>query len=165
MVGIEIYDPVVIIGNSLKYGRGCRIDSFVKIECGEKVVLCDFVHIASFVHLGIGGGELFVGSHVGIASGAKVLTGSNTTRGVSMSASSPGHMQVKEKKTTTIDSYALIGAQAVVMPGVTVGEGAVVGAGAVVLHDVPPCAIVAGSPALGIGYRKDLAKELRLDVI
>ncbi len=40
-----------------------------------------------------------------------------------------------------------IGARAVILPGVTIGEGAVVGAGAVVTKDVLPYTMVAGVPA------------------
>jgi acetyltransferase-like isoleucine patch superfamily enzyme len=42
---------------------------------------------------------------------------------------------------------AWIGARAVVLPGVTVGECSVVGAGSVVRHDVEPFTVVAGTPA------------------
>ncbi len=40
-----------------------------------------------------------------------------------------------------------VGARAIVLKGVTVGEGAVVGAGAVVTRDVEPFTVVAGNPA------------------
>ena len=40
-----------------------------------------------------------------------------------------------------------IGINAVILPGITVGEGAIVGAGAVVTRDVKPKTIVAGVPA------------------
>lgn len=46
-----------------------------------------------------------------------------------------------------------IGANSVVLQGVTVGTGAVVGANSFVNRDVPPYAIVAGSPARFLGYR------------
>lgn len=40
-----------------------------------------------------------------------------------------------------------IGANAVILPGVTVGDGAIVAAGAVVTKDVPPCTVAGGVPA------------------
>ncbi len=46
-----------------------------------------------------------------------------------------------------------IGARAIIMDGVTVGDGAIVAANAVVTKDVPPYAIVAGIPAKVLSYR------------
>ena len=46
-----------------------------------------------------------------------------------------------------------IGHGAVVLPGVKLGHGAAVGAGAVVSRDVPPFAIVVGTPAKILRYR------------
>ena len=40
-----------------------------------------------------------------------------------------------------------VGANCIILPGVTIGEGALVAAGSVVVKDVPPYAFVAGSPA------------------
>jgi len=48
-----------------------------------------------------------------------------------------------------------IGLGAIILSGVTIGDGAVVGAGAVVSRDVPPYAVVVGSPARIIKYRFD----------
>lgn len=47
----------------------------------------------------------------------------------------------------TIEEYAKIGANATILPGITVGAHALVGAGSVVVRDVPPRAVVAGNPA------------------
>jgi acetyltransferase-like isoleucine patch superfamily enzyme len=46
----------------------------------------------------------------------------------------------------TIGDHVWIGASAKVLKGVTVGDGAVIAAGAIVTRDVPPRALVAGSP-------------------
>jgi acetyltransferase-like isoleucine patch superfamily enzyme len=46
-----------------------------------------------------------------------------------------------------IERGAWIGAGAIILPGVTIGERSVVGAGSVVTHDVPPLSVVAGNPA------------------
>jgi acetyltransferase-like isoleucine patch superfamily enzyme/dTDP-4-dehydrorhamnose 3,5-epimerase-like enzyme len=61
---------------------------------------------------------------------------------------------------TRIRERAVVGAQATVLPGLTIGRGATVGAGAVVTRDVPDFAIVAGSPARIVGYNVDLAAPL-----
>jgi galactoside O-acetyltransferase len=46
-----------------------------------------------------------------------------------------------------IHNKAWIGARAIILKGVTVGEGAVVGAGSLVTKDVPAWTVVAGNPA------------------
>ena len=47
----------------------------------------------------------------------------------------------------TLEDNVWIGRNAIIFPGVTIGEGSVVFAGAVVMTDVPPYTIVAGNPA------------------
>lgn len=56
-------------------------------------------------------------------------------------------------KFTSIGNDVYIGHEAFILPGVSIGHGAVVGARAVVTKDVPPYAIVAGSPARVVRYR------------
>ncbi|HEX5503094.1 MAG TPA: acyltransferase [Thermomicrobiales bacterium] len=46
-----------------------------------------------------------------------------------------------------IHDDAWVGAGAIILPGVTIGELAIVGAGSVVTRDVPPRTVVAGNPA------------------
>lgn len=64
---------------------------------------------------------------------------------------------VKERTRTIseveIGNDVWVGANSVIMPGVTIGDGAIVGASAVVTKDVPPYAIVIGVPAKVIKYR------------
>jgi maltose O-acetyltransferase len=53
-----------------------------------------------------------------------------------------------------IERDVWIGARAIILPGVHIGEGTIVGAGAVVTRDVPPYAIVAGNPARVVRSRR-----------
>lgn len=55
-----------------------------------------------------------------------------------------------------IKKNAKIGANATILPGVTIGENALVGAGSVVTNDVPEGAVVAGNPAKLIRYIQEL---------
>ena len=54
---------------------------------------------------------------------------------------------------TIIGNDVWVGANAIIISGVKIGDGAVIGAGAVVTKDVPPYAIVGGVPAKIIKYR------------
>lgn len=73
---------------------------------------------------------------------------------------------VKKRKQTykevIIKNDVWIGANSVIMPGVTIGNGAIIGAGAVVTKDVPDYAIVVGVPAKIVKYRfeEDIIKRL-----
>jgi maltose O-acetyltransferase len=66
----------------------------------------------------------------------------------------PIMFQGHEKKRVIIGSDVWIGANAVILPGVTIGAGAIVGAGAVVTSDVEAYWIVGGVPARKIGERR-----------
>ena len=56
----------------------------------------------------------------------------------------------------TIESGAIIGANATLLPGVRIGRQALVGAGSVVTKDVAPGAVVVGNPARVINLRENI---------
>jgi acetyltransferase-like isoleucine patch superfamily enzyme len=94
--------------------------------------------------------DLVIGRHVGWGPGAKVLGSSHTGRPCNV----PVIFTDLEILPVRIGDYADIGVNAVILPGVTIGEGAIVGAGAIVTKDVPAYAKVAGVPARVIGWRR-----------
>lgn len=56
---------------------------------------------------------------------------------------------------TVVGNDVWIGTEALILPGVTIGDGAIVGARAVVAADVPAYAVVAGNPARVMKMRFD----------
>ncbi len=66
---------------------------------------------------------------------------------------------------TIVHNDVWIGMEAVILPGVTIGDGAIVAAKSVVTHDVPPYAIVAGNAAKVVKMRFDEATTKRLTAI
>ena len=52
----------------------------------------------------------------------------------------------------TIEEHASIGANATLLPGITIGKYAMIGAGSVVTKNVPAYAVVVGNPAKIIKY-------------
>jgi acetyltransferase-like isoleucine patch superfamily enzyme len=89
-----------------------------------------------------GSGGLTIGAGCDIASGAHVYTHSTVRRCIS----GRDH-DVVEREPVRIGDRVFIGANAVVLMGVTIGDEAVVAAGAVVSSDVAPRTVVAGNPA------------------
>lgn len=88
-----------------------------------------------------------IGPRATIAQGARVLC---------HDASSQVRLNVTWVAPVTIEAGAFVGVDALIMPGVTVGEGAVVAAGAVVVDDVPAGMVVGGVPAREICAVADL---------
>jgi len=60
---------------------------------------------------------------------------------------------IEVKGPMIIGNDVWIGANALILPGVTIGHGAIIGAGSIVTKSVPPYAIVSGNPAEIVKYR------------
>lgn len=147
----EILEPVVILKPERMHSAAtARIDSFVKLECGEGMLIGEHVHIASFCHLGIGGGITILEDGSAFASGARIITGSNVPgRGRSSSAVAPDI--VIKRSFVHVRKNVIVFSGATILPGVTLGENSVIAAGAVVREDVPAFEIWGGVPARKIG--------------
>lgn len=65
----------------------------------------------------------------------------------------PIYLQKHESRGITISDDVWVGANAVIVDGITIGRGAVIAAGAVVSKDVPEMAIVGGVPAKVLRFR------------
>lgn len=98
------------------------------------------------------------------ASGGYINIGNNCLISQHITMVASGHEYKKDtliakqgwnvaKRNIVIEDDVWIGADTVILPGITIKEGAVVGAGSVVTKDVPSYAIVAGNPAKILKYR------------
>jgi acetyltransferase-like isoleucine patch superfamily enzyme len=93
-----------------------------------------------------GSGGLVIGSGCDISCGAQIYTHSTARRCVS-----GRRYGSVDRAPTAIGDRVFIGANAVVLMGVTIGDESIVAAGAVVNRDVPPRTVVAGVPARRVG--------------
>jgi virginiamycin A acetyltransferase len=127
-------------------------------------------------HFDFIGDRLIIGKFTAIAQGAQfIMNGANhpltgiSTFPFEMFGFSDQPMRTGEglpsRGDTRIGNDVWIGREAVIMPGVTVGDGAIIGARAVVARDVPAYAVVVGNPGRVVKHRfseADVATLLRL---
>ncbi len=124
-------------------------------------------------HFEFNGDRLVIGRFCAIATGAQfVMNGGNhRIDGISTfpfpifeawRGRWAGEMDFPKRGDTVVGNDVWIGYDALVMPGVHIGDGAVVATRSVVTRDVPPYAIVGGNPARVIRSRFDDATVERL---
>jgi len=121
----------VTVGEYTIIGRGATVENFTRI--GKKCKLETGSYITAYSE---------VGDYCFIA--PMVTTSNDNYLGRS-------EERFKHFKGVTVRRGGRIGANAVILPGKTIGEDAVVGAGAVVTRDVPPRDVVVGLPAKRFG--------------
>ena len=148
-----IHDAAICESKSI--GKGTNVWAFAHVlpgaVVGEDCNICDHVFIEN---------DVVVGNRVTIKSGVQLWDGLRVADDVFIGPNAtftndkiPRSKQRLEKFLKTIvHEGASIGANATILPGVSIGRGAMVGAGAVVTHDVPPYAVVVGNPARISGY-------------
>ncbi len=143
------------IVETLNVGERTRVWAFAHIlpraVVGADCNICDHVFIEN---------DVVVGNRVTIKSGVQlwdgirleddVFVGPNATFTNDPVPRSKQHLAKYPE--TLIRQGASIGANATILPGITVGRRALVGAGAVVTRSVPPYAVVVGNPARIVRY-------------
>ena len=123
------------------FGNACQICDGVLLFGPDRISLGDQVIINEGVILqACDEATITIGSRVGFSYGACVLTGG-------LDIYKNIHLRKHKTASVIIENEVWIGANATILPGVTIGAGSVVAAGAVVTHNIPRNVIVAGVPA------------------
>jgi len=168
-----LYARNIKFGNNAYVDSGCRLHaSRAEIEIGSNSRIMRNAYLTTYVSnarngegiyignkswiginsvLGSGHGGLFIGNNVIIAPNVTIATGDHDYRDIAATTAeqeyygSPIH----------IHDDVWIGANAVIVGGVTVGKHSVIAAGSVVTKDVPAYTMVGGVPAREIKKFKD----------
>lgn len=99
--------------------------------------------------------EIIIGDHVMFGPHVFMITGSHRTdvEGKYMDQITNEEKRNSDDRCIILEGDNWIGANSIILKGVTIGRGAVVAAGAVVNKDVEPYSIVGGVPARLLKYR------------
>ncbi len=143
------------ICESPSVGEGTRVWAFAHVLPGAVIGadcnICDHVFVEN---------DVVVGDRVTIKSGVQLWDGIRVGDDVFIGPNATftndpfprSKVYPDAFPVTTIATGASIGANATILPGISIGRKAMVGAGSVVTRDVPPNAIVVGNPARIVGY-------------
>jgi galactoside O-acetyltransferase len=152
----------LVQAGAISIGDSVIIDDFVFIMGGKCTEIGSFVHISSFTSI-VGGGEFVMNDFAGLSGGVRVYTGNEDYSGRCLTNPAvPAPYRVPTRSFVRIGKHAIVGANAVILPGVEVGEGAVVGANSLVTRDCEPWTVYVGSPAKPLKPRPR-AKILELE--
>ena len=132
--GVSIYHSALVYGD-VKVGPGTWIGPHTLLD---------------------GSHGLTIGSTCSISTGVNIYTHDTVLWAVS------GGVQPTRKQPVSIGSHCYLGAQSVVVAGVTIGQRCVVAAHSLVNHDVPDGTIVGGVPARRLGSVVGEGAEARL---
>lgn len=148
--------PTAIVDEGAELGRDTRIWHFAHVMSGAKIgrgcVISQGCFVGGTVRIGDG---CRIQNHVSLYDGVSleddVFVGpsavfTNVARPRAAFPRKPSWLP------TLVQRGASIGANATIVAGIVIGERAFVAAGAVVTKDVPPHALVEGTPARVVGF-------------
>lgn len=148
---------------SLFFERALYKASLRNIRIEPGVICEDYRRIGRFTFLGryatIGPNVETMGMFCSVGEGALIGPNVHATDGITTSAAFIRQSLRKQRKAelnnkpVRIGNDVWIGAHAIVLPGVSIGDGVIVGAGSVLTKDAPPYSIWVGNPARLSRYR------------
>jgi UDP-2-acetamido-3-amino-2,3-dideoxy-glucuronate N-acetyltransferase len=161
--GSTFIHPEADVSAEAEIGKGCRIWHQAQVREGVRIGDNCIVGKGAYIDIGV-----TIGRNCKIQNGVSVYHGATVEDGVFLG---PGAILTNDKLPRAINRDeslkrdtdwevspilirrgSSIGAMAVILPGVTVGEFALVGAGSLVSRDVPAHGLVYGNPARLHGY-------------
>lgn len=146
--------PTALVATK-KIGENTKIWAFCNILSGAKIGKDCNINDRVFVE-----NDVVIGDRVTLKVGVSVWDGIRIEDDVFIGpevafTNDPFPRSLHHLKThpiTNLKKGSSIGANATILPGITIGANSMVGAGAVVTKNVPPNAIVVGNPAKIVGY-------------
>jgi acetyltransferase-like isoleucine patch superfamily enzyme len=155
-IGNQTYIPHILVRwpHQVSIGKNCSIQTYVNFDYKgvlkphPPIIIGDRVFIGNNCLFNLIEG-LLIGDDTMIAANCKFIDHDHGTKKDKLL-----RLQEATKASINIGSDVWIGANVIVLKGVTIGDGAIVAAGAIVNKNIPSYEIWGGIPAKKIGERK-----------
>jgi len=145
----------------LKLGKKCFIGDFTRIIIAKDerniinhinpfLFIGDNTYIGEFNNIRAAGGGITIGNNCLISQHITIIASNHC---IQKDININSQLWDVERHSVIIGNDVWVGANSVILPGVTIGNGSVIAAGSVVTKNVPENAIIAGSPAKILKYR------------
>ena len=160
---VKTFEYTKIIGlENIEFGKHIIIDDFVLIYAKEKIKIGNYVHISSYSSIS-GGGVFIMGDFTALASGCRIITGSDDFKewGFGNPTIANEFRNVKSGE-VKLEKFAIIGANSVILPNITIGEGATVSANSLVTKNLEPWGIYIGNRRVGTRNKEEVLKNYEI---
>ncbi|TAL30341.1 MAG: acyltransferase [Spirochaetes bacterium] len=158
--GVTICDSAKIFGiEKIRFGADTYVDHYSIIYANAPMSIGRNVYVASFSFIS-GAVEVEIGDYAGLFQGCRIYAGAEDLKDWGFgNPTIPDKFRNAKRAPVRIGRFATIGANSVVLPGVSIGEGATVGANSVVTRDLAPWAVYIGNRKVGERNRKGLMEN------
>lgn len=129
----------------IRFGDPVIIDDFAFVYAKAPLHIGDYVHIAVSSSV-IAIAQVDIGDFAAVSHGARVLSATDDFKDWGFGNSTvPLEFRNVKVAPIRIGRFCIVGANAVVLPGVAIGEGATIGACSVVTRDLAPWGVYIGN--------------------
>ena len=146
--------------SNIEIETGCSLDRGVTLLCSGETLPHPKIYIAASTYINR---NTFLDASLSLTIGKECAIGPNcyiTDHDHGTTLDLPPLEQSLISQPTCIGDRVWLGANVIVLKGVTIGDDAIIGAGSVVTKDIPERAIAVGVPAKVIKYRSIVALKL-----
>jgi dTDP-4-amino-4,6-dideoxy-D-glucose acyltransferase len=151
---------------NIRLGSNVRIDDFCVLSAGVGGIdIGNYIHIAVFSSL-IGAGNIILADFSGLSSRVSIYSSNDDYSGRALTNPTvPAEFTNLKHADVNIGRHVIVGAGAIILPGVTLEEGVAVGALSLVKKDCQAFGVYMGSPAKRIAERTRDLLELEKQFI
>jgi acetyltransferase-like isoleucine patch superfamily enzyme len=151
MQGVRIYETAkIVFPENVSFGDPVLIDDFCFISAKSRIAFGSFVHIGCHCSISASA-EVVMEDFSGLSHGCRLFTATEDFHGAGFgNPTVPLEFRNVSSAPIRIGRFAVVGANSVIMPGVTIGEGATVGACSVVTKDLEPWGVYVQSRRVAV---------------